>query len=718
MHRKKFEDIRKMKNFYIKTAITNLKKNARLYIPQIISGAVMFSIFYIMLSLSKEDRLLSARGARYIPTFMSIGCIIIVLLSIVMAFYSNGFLMKQRRREYGLYNVLGLEKKHVILIMFIENVFSFLGQLITGSVIGICFYRLSTLVISKIIKTGSLADSKFFSLIVLLVSIIVFGFIFILTLIYNVISVLRLNPVDLLKASATGEKEPKVKWLLFILGILCLGIGYVMALIIESPVTAIFGFFIAVILVIFGTYFLFTAGSIFVLKVLKKNKNYYYRPDHMISISGMLYRMKQNAAGLASIALLATGVLIMISTTAAMYGGVEKSIEQQYPQDVYFKVYFFHREPEGENKKISYDEAEALFRKSAAEAGLNVTMFTEEKYFETGYILNGNELKCEMSNPDTSTFYESGLSDPRVKCITFLDTECYNTLSGNKLVLNNDEMALGKLSSGSWNPASIKIADMVLTNKETIENPPISSEVASVVDCYLMVVNEENFEKIFKDQEEKYGKVNEDEIHNGTRKAVDQVTDKLEGNINYASQMTIRFAANVEGPEEKIKELYSIFTSNVSDLTDDEDYYASINWSSAVGMRGDLYDMNGSLMFLGMLLSLVCLISTAIIIYYKQISEGYEDRNNFQIMQKVGLTKEEIKKTIGNQILTVFFLPLIIAGIHTIVAYPMVKNIMKLFAMASEQMLLSCIGIVFAIFALVYVVIYRITAKTYYKIVK
>ena len=679
-----------MKNFYIKTAITNLKKNARLYIPQIISGAVMFSIFYIMLALTTEDTLLRARGARYIPTFMSIGCVIIVLLSIVMAFYSNGFLMKQRRREYGLYNVLGLEKKHVILIMFIENVISFLGQLIIGVVIGICFYRLSTLIISKIIKISSLADSKFFSPIVLLVSIIVFGFIFVLTLIYNVISVLRLNPVDLLKASATGEKEPKVKWLLFILGILCLSVGYVMALIIESPVTAMFGFFAAVILVIFGTYFLFTAGSIFVLKGLKKNKNYYYRPDHMISISGMLYRMKQNAAGLASIALLATGVLIMISTTVAMYGGVEKSIEQQYPQDVYFKVYFFNREPEGENRRISYDEAETLFRKSADEAGLNVTMFTEEKYFETGYILDGNELKCEMSNPDTSTYYESGLSDPRVKCITFLDTECYNTLTGNRLELSNDEMALGSLGSGSWNPASIKIADMELTNKETIENPPISSEVASVVDCYLMVVNEENFEKIFKDQEEKYG--------------------------NYASQMTIRFAANVEGPEENLSELYSIFVDKASALTDD--YYTNVNWSSAEGMRNDLYDMNGSLMFLGMLLSLVCLISTAIIIYYKQISEGYEDRNNFQIMQKVGLTKEEIKKTIGNQILTVFFLPLIIAGIHTIVAYPMVKNIMKLFAMASEQMLLSCIGIVFAIFALVYVVIYRITAKTYYKIVK
>ena len=706
-----------MKNFYIKTAITNLKKNARLYIPQIISGAVMFSIFYIMLALTTEDTLLRARGARYIPTFMSIGCIIIVLLSIVMAFYSNGFLMKQRRREYGLYNVLGLEKKHVILIMFIENMFSFLGQLLIGSVIGICFYRLSTLVISKIIKINALADSEFFSPIELLVSIIVFGFIFVLTLIYNVVSVLRLNPVDLLKSSSTGEKEPKVKWLLFVLGILCLSVGYVMALIIESPVTATLAFFAAVILVIFGTYFLFTAGSIFVLKVLKKNKKYYYRPDHMISVSGMLYRMKQNAAGLASIALLATGVLIMISTTVAMYGGVEKSIEQQYPQDVYFKVNIFQRKPEGEHKKISYDEAESFFRKSADEAGLNVTMFTEEKFFETGYILDGNELKCEMSNPDTSTFYESGLSDPRVKCITFLDTECYNNLTGNKLELSNDEMALGSLGSGSWNPESIKIADMELKSKETIENPPISSEVASVVECYLMVVNEENFEKIFKDQEEKYGKGIGDEDYNGTRKAVDQVTDKLEGSRNYASQMTIRFAANVEGPEENISELYRIFVDKVSAITDD-DYYTNVNWSSAVGMRGDLYDMNGSLMFLGMLLSLVCLISTAIIIYYKQISEGYEDRNNFQIMQKVGLTKEEIKKTIGNQILTVFFLPLIIAGIHTIVAYPMVKNIMKLFAMASEQMLLSCIGIVFAIFALVYVVIYRITAKTYYKIVK
>lgn len=680
-----------MKNFYIKTAITNLKKNARLYIPQLLSGAVMFSIFYIMLALSTEDNLLHARGARYIPTFMSIGCVIIVILSVVMAFYSNGFLMKQRKREYGLYNVLGLEKKHVILIMFIENVLSFVGQLIIGTVIGVCFYRLSTLLISKIIKTDTLSDSEFFSPKALVIAIMVFLIIFGLTLAYNIISVLKLNPVDLLKASASGEKEPKIKWVLFILGVLFLGAGYFLALIIESPVTAMFAFFVAVILVIFGTYFLLTAGSIFVLKVLKKNKKYYYRPEHMISISGMLYRMKQNAAGLASIALLATGVLIMISTTVAMYGGVEKSIEQQYPQDVYFKVYFVNHESGGESRQLSYDEAEDLFRESSDEAGLNVTMFTEEEYFETGYILDGNELKCDMSNPNTSTFYESGLSDPRVRCITFLDTDCYNKLSGNNLVLSDSELALGVLSSGSWNPESVKIADMELTNKETIKNPPISSEVASVVDCYLMVVNRENFEKIFRDQQEKYG--------------------------NYASQMMNTFAANVDGPEENKKELFNIFVDKVSELTD-EDHYTNVNWSSAAGRREDLYDMNGSLMFLGMLLSLVCLISTAIIIYYKQISEGYEDRNNFQIMQKVGLTKEEIKKTIGNQILTVFFLPLIIAGIHTLVAYPMVKNIMKLFALASEQMLLACIGVVFAIFAIVYIIIYRITAKTYYKIVK
>lgn len=682
-----------MKNFYIKTALSNLKKNSRLYIPQVISGAVMYSVFYIMLKLCYEEKLLYGRGSRYIPTFMAIGCAVMLILSAVMIFYSNGFLMKQRKKEYGLYNVLGLEKRHVILIMFFENIISFAGQILGGIVVGVSFYRLSTLLISRIMDNSNISGASVFSGKVVLYTTIVFLMLFVLTFIYNVISIKKLNPVELMKASSTGEREPKVKWIMFLLGIIFLGAGYWLAVSLETPLRALMGFFIAVILVIVGTYFLFTAGSIFILKALKKNKKYYYHPEHMISVSGMLYRMKQNAAGLASIAILATGVLIMISSTVSLYGGVEESIAKMYPQDLYFSSYFITREDTQYNTRwVTYEEAEKVLRESADKAGVEVTMFAREEYFETAYILDNDELKAEVENPTSSTFFESGLSSSKVKCITFIDTDCYNSLTGENLVLGEDEMALAAMSGGKWKPEKVKIAGLELKCKSRLDQIPVYSEVGTIVDCYLMVVSSGNYRVIFDEQKEKYG--------------------------DSASEIEKRFVANIKGEDENREKLENIYVNMINDYLKEDEDWCSIRWNSSWDMRTDFYDMNGSLMFLGILLSIVCLISTALIIYYKQISEGYDDRNKFQIMQKVGLSREEIKKTIRSQILTVFFLPLIVAGIHTLVAFPMITKLMAMLSVFGAEILLPCLGIVFAVFALVYVVIYSITAKTYYKIVR
>ena len=682
-----------MKNFYIKTALSNLKKNSRLYIPQVISGAVMYSVFYIMLKLCFEDALLHRKGSNYIPTFMGIGCAVMLLLSAVMTFYSNGFLMKQRKKEYGLYNVLGLEKRHVILVMFFENIISFAGQILAGSIVGVSFYRLSTLLISNILNNNDISGASVFDAKVMLNTIGVFLVLFVLSFVYNVISIKRLNPVELMKASATGEKEPKVKWILFLLGIIFLGTGYGLAVSIETPLLALMSFFIAVILVIIGTYFLFTAGSIFILKALKKNKKYYYSPEHMISVSGMLYRMKQNAAGLASIAILATGVLIMISSTVSLYGGIKESIEMMYPQDLYFNSYAYIDDENGGSRRwVTYEEAEKFLRESAEKAGLKVTLFTEEEYFETAYILENDELKAQVENPTSSTFFESGISGSNVKCITFIDTDCYNGLTGENLVLGEDEMYIGAMSGGKWKPENVKIAGLNLKCRGILTQIPVYSEVGSIVDCYLMVVSSGNYHVIFDEQAEKYGRS--------------------------ASEEEKRYVANISGEDEKREELFDIYLRTFRDFIGDEDIWCHTSWNSSWDMRTDLYDMNGSLMFLGILLSIVCLISTALIIYYKQISEGYDDRNKFQIMQKVGLSREEIKKTIRSQILTVFFLPLIVAGIHTLFAFPMITRLMAMLSVFGAEILLPCLGVVFAVFALVYTVIYSITAKTYYKIVR
>ena len=682
-----------MKNFYFKTAINNLKKNLRLYIPQILSGTMMFSIFYIMLALSRDEAVRYGKGSAYIPTFMSIGSAVMMILSVVMAFYSNSFLMKRRIKEYGLYNVLGLEKKHIILIMFYENMISFISQILGGVIVGVSFYRLSTLLIASIVKSQHLQETAWLVPSALIVAIEVFCLIFVLTFVFNIISLVRLKPAELIKASSTGEKEPKIKWILFILGVICLGTGYGISLTIESPIKAIMLFFVAVILVVIGTYFLFTAGSIFILKMLKKNKNYYYRPEHMISVSGMLYRMKQNAAGLASIAILATGVLIMISSTISLYHGIEKSVVEMYPKNLYFNVMLFDYDSEGNHRRITEEEAERFLEASAKEAGVTLSNFAYQKSFETAYFYEDGELKCDLKNNVRSSFYEAGFTDPRTKCITFMEVDCYNALVGGNLVLAENEMATGGIFGSEWDPGEVRIAGLDLKCKERLKDVPVSSEVGTIMECTLFVVNSDVFQTIFDEQTLKYG--------------------------DFKSEIDQQFAVDVEGDEESLEQFEEVFYEILAkDFREDDDQYMSVRWNSSWGMRSDLYDMDGSLMFLGILLSIVCLIATAIIIYYKQISEGYEDRNNFQIMQKVGLSREEIKKTIHSQILTVFFMPLAIAGVHTLVAYRLVKKLINLITIGGGNSLLLCAGIVFVVFSMIYIVIYSVTAKTYYKIVR
>ncbi|MBR4343195.1 MAG: hypothetical protein IKP88_10925 [Lachnospiraceae bacterium] len=684
-----------MKNFYIKTAITNLKKNLKLYVPQIIASSVMFGILYIMISLAGERALDNSRGGNYIGAFMIVGVLVMGILSFIIIFYSNNFLMKRRKREYGLYHVLGLDKRHVIKIMFFENVISHGLSIILGTVIGMLFYRLSILLIMNIYDMELVTGITLISFTALVLSVVLFAIIYLSTFIFNCISIKRLKTTELLASSAYGEKEPKVKWILFVLGLLSLGSGYYIAVTIQKPVEALAFFFLAVILVIIGTYFLFTAGSIFILKMLKKNSGFYYKPRNMISVSGMLYRMKQNAAGLASIAILATGVLIMIASTVTLYRGIDKTIKDQFPHDMYFNMWeLYDRTEESEymfNGDLSYDEIEGTISEACNRLDLKLTMFGKEKTLEVAYVRNGNSLELFSEDIIKDEWIQRHFEDEDTFVITFIDTDTYKMITGESIELSNDEMAFGKLTGYSWNPDSIRIAGLELKNVKKLEKTPVHSDVTEVAKCFAMVITAENLEKIYNEQAERYG--------------------------HQKSEYEERFFADIEGDDVMKQELESTLIEVAQEREAEEGILIRINSRTEWEERSESYLFNGSLLFLGILLSIVCFFATALIIYYKQITEGYDDRNRFQIMEKVGLAKDEIKRTIRSQILMVFFIPLLVAGIHTLMAYPILSKMMSMLTTTGANIFLICIGVVFLIFSIVYISIYSITAKTYYRIV-
>lgn len=678
-----------MINFYIKTALNGLKKNLKLYVPQIISSAVMFAIMYIMFSLCYEETLETSRGGRYIGIFMALGIVVISILSIVIIFYANNFLMRQRKREYGLYHVLGLEKKHIINIMLVENIVSHAISIISGTLLGILFYRLATLVIFKFYRLELADGINIFSFKSLLYTIIVFIVIYALTYVFNCISLVRLKTTELLLSSSYGEKEPRIKWIVFILGLVFLGAGYFIALTIEKPMEALSFFFVAVIFVIIGTYFLFTAGSIFILKMLKKKKSYYYKPEHMINVSGMLYRMKQNAAGLASIAILATGVLIMLATTVTLYRGIDENIENKFPHDMYFSIKEW-----AEETKSSYDFSEEesyVFLKQACDSlGLKITAYGMQKSMEIPFELKGDNLTLALDADSGIHFSYDLVSRSDVKSVTFITNETYATLTGENISLKDNEMAFARLSKDNWLPDKVNVMGLELKNIYTIKKSPLSSSMSEVGNCFLIVLNSATFEQLYSDLNDIYG---EDTY-----------------------LISEQFFADIEGDEDRKMELFNTLSDILAQYGEERGttcraYNRKLRWED----EEEEYLLNGSFLFLGILLSMVCFFATALIIYYKQITEGYDDRNRFQIMEKVGLSKPEIKKTIRSQILTVFFIPLLVAGIHTLAAYPILSKIMAL--LTSTHIFLLCTGIVFVVFSLIYVTIYSFTARTYYRIV-
>lgn len=677
--------------FYSRIAADNVRKNYRFFVPRILAEAGLLGSFYIVLTLSLDERLSEMRGGDYIPVLMFLGMLVIAVQSTVLMLYINSFLMKQRKREFGLYNVLGMEKRHVGRVMFYETLICCVVSTVLGLAFGMLFYKLCSLIICNLLRTEVVFGFYFIRPATIIGAALFFVFLDLLTYFANLISLARLRPVELLSSVSTGEKEPKVRWILLIVGILTLGAGYGIAVSVKNPYKALQLFFVAVFLVIIGTYCLFVTGSVFVFKSLKKNKKFYYKKKNFTAVSGLLYRMKRNAIGLASIAILATDVLVMISTTVSLYSGMQRTLEKNYPQHYYVSLHVY----DGADSMITLDSdiVEDAIRKSAAKYGEEVKSIFHQKYFSVTY----NHLDGEYipKIPDKGSNVPSNPAT-----FTFMTEETYVRYGGDGLGLAKDEVLICAFNATDEVPTVVTIAGRHFRVRGTLTYFPIQSNITSSIShSYGMVVADDSvLEELFDDQRKAYGK-NASEYSD--RLAVtfsdvdllDKVGEELHDDVG------IRLNEYISG---NIPEAQASYISSES------------IWDAKEGVLG-LY---GSFLFLGLLLGCVCLFSTVLIIYYKQISEGYEDRERFQIMKKVGMSDSEIKKTIRTQILLVFFCPLIVAGIHVCFAFPMLEKLLQIMLLSDTWLFVGCSAVTYLVFAIIYVLIYSITARTYYKIIR
>lgn len=686
--------------FFLKLARSNISKNRRFFLPRILSEAGLLCVFYIVFTLRADERILQLRGGQYIEVFMSIGVVVMMLLSVILLFYINSFLMKQRKREFGVYNILGLEKRHICRVLFHETALSSLASVVLGLAMGTLFYKLCSLLICQLLNAEIVLGFYFINARSLALSGAFFLVLDVMAYGVNCVTIARLKPVELLSSANVGEREPKVKWPLLVLGLLALGGGYYISLTTQNPLKALVLFFVAVILVIIGTYFLFVAGSIFVLKALKKNKRFYYNKKHMPAVSGLLYRMKQNAVGLASIAILATGVLVMISTTVSLYAGAEETVKRNYPQDYYLSARYLQWSDEGQLLHSEDMPRETLLRaveQGAEKNGLTIKEIALQEYLTVSYIYENDTLTCERVSGNAADNLK-GLS-----VITYITEEMYRSLGGEALNLAKDEIAVCPMDirQSGFDRPTLTIGEDTYQIKTTIPLFPISSGMeAAATNSYGIVVEDESvLAHIFDQQKAAYGEA--------------------------ASDYTRRIAASFAGREangdvgEKLERDVEEYLKEVAFPQQQEPGEGmTITGNTVWGARESVTAMCGALLFLGIILGLVCLFATVLIVYYKQISEGYEDRARFQIMQKVGMSRREVKSTINSQVLLVFFLPLVVAGMHLAFAFPILEKVLHILLLSSTSLFVVCSLVTFGVFAAVYTLIYMATARTYYKIVR
>ena len=669
------------KGIFSRLAKQNIRNNKSTYIPYMITCIFCIAMIYMMEFLRDCPTLDQAvRQADEVRMIVFTGEIVVEIFCIIFLIYSNSFLMKRRQKEIGLYNILGLERNHIGIVMFLETIITSIGSLAGGIAAGIIGSKLALLLLLKLLHIPSVLGF-YISVKGIFTCLFMFGIIFLMILFLNLAKIHLSRPVELLRGNNTGEKEPVAKWLMALIGFICLGAGYYLAVTTESPIKAITIFLLAVILVMAGTYLLFTAGSIVILKFLRRRKSFYYRTGNFISISGMLYRMKQNAIGLASICILSTGVLLMISMTVSIYFGMNDIMLNRYPYDVDMSV-----------TSISEEECQTAieaFEKAIADNKVPVEKSVEEIYLDIVCSKNGDQILIKPANTIRNS--------DSVLVLSLLNQAEYERLTGISANLNDGEIF-------AWYPLavqkdSVTVDETEFTVKKWLDKNPLTCGEDAVSDNAVLVVTDEDFKKF-------------DEMRTEMYKGVSSAPA--------GEDLTLHLGLDITGSEtDKID-----FGTPVMEVVKDLKKNGGLSENSWItsGIRQQEYESyyadNGSLLFIGIFLGSLFLMGTAMIIYYKQISEGYEDQKRFEIMQKVGLSRREVRSSVRRQILMVFFLPLLMAMLHITMAFPMIRRMLLLFGMTNTKLFIGCTAGTVLIFAVVYGLIYLMTARSYYHIVE
>ena len=665
------------KGFYARLARQNLRKNGRSWGPFLLACILTVGMFYIILSLAVNPALHSLTGGTTIQIVIRYGVVVVGLFAVIFLFYTNSFLIKRRKREFGIFNVLGLEKRHLARVIGYETLYTYLLGLGGGLVFGVALDKALFLLVIHL--TGAPVVLGFYvSAVAVAVTAGLFAVIFLLIFLSSVRQVYVARPVELLRAGNAGEREPRAKWFIALLGAVCLGAGYYIAITTTDVLQAMFLFFVAVVLVIVGTYLLFTAGSIAILKAMRANKRYYYKTRHFTAVSGMMYRMKQNAVGLANICILSTMVLVMVSGTSCLMLGMDASLQERYPCDV--------------NIPRSNAATIEMVKKAVADAGI-----APENETEYGYVTFTAYRRPE--GLDVTTDYTIDTSAPLCDALV-TDLDDYNRCTGQDYTLAPDEILL-KTVRTDYNGDTLELLGKTYTVKEQVEPMVKCGDLTANLTStwYIVVSDREELERVDAALASGFG-VKAYEQHQGRY---------------YMSQF---YGFDVPGhDDETALNARLAIRAAWTKASEDESVDLEGTYECRAWERQDFVSLYGSLFFLGIFLGLLFTMAAILIIYYKQMSEGRDDRERFQIMQKVGMSRAEVRSTIHEQVLIVFFMPLVTAGVHTGFAFPILNRVMALFNLMSTEFYLWCVVGSFGAFAVLYAVVYALTARTYYKLV-
>ena len=667
--------------FFPRLALVNLTRNGRYYGPYLLSCGGVAAMYYILRFLAGHETLKTVRGAMYLQSLSDVGCGVVALFAAVILLYANSFVMKRRQKELGLYNILGLEKRHIALVMCCETVLCAAAVIAGGLLAGILLSKLMLLVVLKMSHLPVLFGFSV-SLPGMCETAALFAILMALTLCRNLFRLYRSRPVELLRGESAGEREPRTRWLLVLIGLVTLLGGYGLSFTVKNPVEAMLFFILAVALVMIGTYCLFTAGSIALLKRLRANRSFYYQTRHFTAVSGLLYRMKQNAVGLANICILSTMVLVTVSTTICMYIGLDRALDEMFPYDIEFL------------QDLDRQSGDSMaYLEEVRQAAASVGEVEDLRYYNRYWVYCGwrnGVLSLNLSPNSRRTLVE------------IVTAEDYARLTGRAVGLTPEEVLVHTTGLGEF-PEDFRIARFNDEYSDDFVETPLDRE------GYAFHVRDEITEIICHATTMLLGS-EEAELF----LVVDsrETAEKLMALDRDRSARQFRIQMNLTGRDygEKLAQTEDlVYRLSLRD--------SGIGFTSKQDNARDFYAMYGGFLFLGVFLGLLFLMTTVLIIYYKQISEGYEDRRRYRICRQVGMTEGEVRASIHSQILLVFFLPLGTAAVHVAAAFPMLSRMLELFNLYDVGLFALCAAGTVLVFCAIYALVYGLTAAAYERIV-